>query len=115
MSHIHTDTKQTAAQGTITHMPSELIRHGQLHRSADVWAFGVVLWEMYSGGRAWLGLSYTQVMQVVGYEQRGPEWPADAPHELAVSALHLVSAVSTLPAVALVASSVARSMSPSGC
>ncbi|KAA6422720.1 MAG: mixed lineage kinase, partial [Trebouxia sp. A1-2] len=33
MSRIHTETKQTAAQGTITHMPPELIRHGRLHRA----------------------------------------------------------------------------------
>jgi len=52
-----------------------------------VWAFGILVWEMYSGRRAWLGLSYTQVMQAVGYEQRAPDWPADAPPELAVSAL----------------------------
>ena len=52
-----------------------------------MWAFGVLVWEMYSGRRAWLGLSYTQVMQAVGYEQRAPDWPADAPPELAVSAL----------------------------
>ena len=26
-------------------------------------------------------------MQAVGYEQRAPDWPADAPSELAVSAL----------------------------
>lgn len=85
MSRLHSDTKQTASQGTITHMPPELIRKGQLHRSADVWAFGVLLWEMYSGQRAWMGMSYTQIMQAVGYEQRSPDWPADAPAELAVS------------------------------
>ena len=56
-------------------------------RSADVWAFGVLLWEMYIGHRAWLSLSYTQVKQAIGHEQRGPEWPTDAPTELAVSAL----------------------------
>jgi len=52
-----------------------------------VWAFGILMWEMYSGRRAWLGLSYIQVMQAVGYEQRAPDWPADAPPELAGSAL----------------------------
>ncbi|DBA84846.1 TPA: hypothetical protein ACH3X1_005872 [Trebouxia sp. C0004] len=86
MSRIQEDSKQTAGQGTLTHMPPELIRHAQLHRSADVWAFGILLWEMYSGRRAWLGLSYKQVMQAVGYEQRAPDWPADAPPELAAAA-----------------------------
>lgn len=82
MSRIHTDVKHTVTQGTITHMPPELIRHGQLHVSADVWAFGVLLCEMFCGHRAWLGMSYTQVMQAVAYEQRGPEWPPEAPHQL---------------------------------
>jgi len=35
MSRIHTETKVTAAQGTITHMPPELIRHGRLHRLSE--------------------------------------------------------------------------------
>lgn len=85
MSRIQSDAKQTASQGTITHMPPELIRKGELHRSADVWSFGVLLWEMYSGQRVWQGLSYTQVMQAIGYEQRSPEWPHQAPPQLAVS------------------------------
>lgn len=82
LSRIYSDPKQTATQGTITHMPPELVRKGVTHKSADVWAFGVLLWEMYSGQRAWAGMSYTQVMQAVGYEQRGPEWPDQAPTAL---------------------------------
>ncbi|DBA75652.1 hypothetical protein WJX79_010067 [Trebouxia sp. C0005] len=82
LSRIYSDPKQTATQGTITHMPPELVRKGVMHKSADVWAFGVLLWEMYSGQRAWAGMSYTQVMQAVGYEQRGPEWPDQAPTAL---------------------------------
>ncbi len=69
-------------------MPPELVRKGVTHKSADVWAFGVLLWEMYSGQRAWAGMSYTQVMQAVGYEQRGPEWPEQAPTALKVSQGH---------------------------
>ena len=84
LSRIYSDPKQTATQGTITHMPPELVRKGVTHKSADVWAFGVLLWEMYSGQRAWAGMSYTQVMQAVGYEQRGPEWPDQAPNALKV-------------------------------
>ena len=88
LSRIYSDHKQTATQGTITHMPPELVRKGVTHKSADVWAFGVLLWEMYSGQRAWAGMSYTQVMQAVGYEQRGPEWPEQAPTALKVSQGH---------------------------
>ncbi len=92
LSRIYSDPKQTATQGTITHMPPELVRKGVTHKSADVWAFGVLLWEMYSGQRAWAGMSYTQVMQAVGYEQRGPEWPDQAPTSLKVSHRHQMTA-----------------------
>ena len=84
LSRIYSDPKATATQGTITHMPPELVRKGLMHKSADVWSFGVLLWEMYSGQRAWAGMSYTQVMQAVGYEQRGPEWAQTTPTALAV-------------------------------
>ena len=87
MSRIYSDPKQTATQGTITHMPPELVRKGLMHKSADVWAFGVLLWEMYAGQRAWAGMSYTQVMQAVGYEQTGPESPTTESASLGVGPL----------------------------
>ena len=91
MSRIQSDTKQTVSQGTITHMPPELIREGKMHQLADVWSYGVLLWEMYSGQRAWSGMSYTQLMQAIGYEKRGPLWPDDAPADLAVSSKAVIA------------------------
>ena len=38
------------------------VEGGWLHgQAADVYSFGVMLWEMYSGQRAWAALNYAQV------------------------------------------------------
>ena len=42
-------TVDTDTYGTVTHMPPELLMEGKLTKSADVYAFGVLLWEMYTG------------------------------------------------------------------
>ena len=85
MSRIHSDLQQACSQGTITHMPPELLCEGQMHRSTDVWSFGILLWEMYTGQRPWHGMSYKQLMQTIGRDKQSPQWPADAPANLAVS------------------------------
>ena len=43
------DSVDTDTYGTVTHMPPELLMEGKLTKSADVYAFGVLLWEMYTG------------------------------------------------------------------
>ena len=85
MSRIHSDLQQACSQGTITHMPPELLCEGQMHRSTDVWSFGVLLWEMYTGQRPWHDMSYKQLMQTIGQDKQSPQWPAGAPATLAVS------------------------------
>ncbi len=51
----------TGSYGTVTHMPPELLTTGRLSRSADTYAFGVLLWEMYTGQRPWAGMLQMQV------------------------------------------------------
>jgi serine/threonine protein kinase len=45
----------TASFGTCSHMAPELMTDGLLTRAADVWSFGVIAWEIYTGVRAYVG------------------------------------------------------------
>lgn len=42
-------------------MPPELLTTGRLSKSVDVYAFGVLLWEMCTGRRPWAGMMQMQV------------------------------------------------------
>lgn len=52
---------KTKSYGTISHTPPELLVDGMLSKSADVYAFGVILWEMYMGQRPFSGMSQAQI------------------------------------------------------
>jgi serine/threonine protein kinase len=36
-------------QGTLSHMAPEVLSHGHVGKPADVYAMGVLLWELYTG------------------------------------------------------------------
>lgn len=74
---------KTNSYGTVTHMPPELLRSGVLGPATDVYAFGVLLWEMYTGSRPWPGMSHGQVIQAVSVEHRKLFVPSDTPADLA--------------------------------
>ena len=46
---------ETRTYGTITHMAPEVLRSNQVSKAADVYSFGVILWELAAGCRAWVG------------------------------------------------------------
>ena len=52
---------ETKTTGTVTHMAPEVLAKGVVSKAADCFSFGVLLWEMASGQRAWAGLTHPQV------------------------------------------------------
>ncbi|KAG2489421.1 hypothetical protein HYH03_012059 [Edaphochlamys debaryana] len=55
----------TRSYGTITHMSPELLVDGLLTKSADVYSFGVIMWEMYTGQRPYGGLTHGQILHAI--------------------------------------------------
>jgi serine/threonine protein kinase len=56
------NTRATSVLGTVTHMSPEMLGEGKVNFKGDVYSFGVMLWEMYTGERAWAGLRQAQIM-----------------------------------------------------
>ncbi|KAL4452748.1 hypothetical protein ABPG75_008410 [Micractinium tetrahymenae] len=68
--------------GTMSHMPLELIEQEVLTPAADVFAFGVLCWEMLSGRRAWAGLTSMQILTARSTNKERLEVPAGCPRGL---------------------------------
>ena len=73
------DNVSTRTVGTISHMPRELIVEGVLSRAGDVYSFGIMLYEMYTGTRAWAGSSQAQVIFAITCKGASVDMPTDAP------------------------------------
>ena len=61
--------------GTVTHMPPEILASGSGPSAAgDAWAFGVLLWELAHGCRAWASMSHAQVVAAVAVRKTLLKW-----------------------------------------
>lgn len=56
---------QTRTYGTLTHMPPETLKSGIVSKAVDVYAMGVLLWQMYTSSRPWSGLTHSQIIMLV--------------------------------------------------
>ncbi|GBF87404.1 hypothetical protein Rsub_00115 [Raphidocelis subcapitata] len=72
----------THSMGTITHMPPEMFKTGRMSPAGDVYAFGVMVWEVITGRGAFHGLHYAEVIEQVAIRGARPPVPEAAPPEL---------------------------------
>ncbi|KAL6751696.1 hypothetical protein V8C86DRAFT_3029997 [Haematococcus lacustris] len=73
-------------QGTLSHMAPETLLHGHLGPPADVYAFGIMLWELMTAQRAYRGLPKTLIAHGIAHEELRPSFPPTAPATLAALA-----------------------------
>eukprot|EP00878_Enallax_costatus_P000800 GHUV01000924.1.p1 GENE.GHUV01000924.1~~GHUV01000924.1.p1 ORF type:complete len:786 (+),score=186.91 GHUV01000924.1:228-2585(+) len=69
--------------GTITHQPPELMRSGRLSKQADVYSFGVLMWEMVMASHPWHGKMMGEIMTAVMIEGKRLEFPPAVPQAYA--------------------------------
>ncbi|KAI8470186.1 MAG: hypothetical protein J3K34DRAFT_521543 [Monoraphidium minutum] len=75
-----TDTHASlVARGTPSHMSPELFLSGHVSKASDVYAFGVLLFEMMSGRRAYSGVPPPLLPHEVARQGLRPEWPSGMP------------------------------------
>ena len=76
---------ETKTYGTVTHMPPELLLEGKLSKSADVYAYGVLLFELFTADRPWSGLRHAEVLHKVAVQHERLQLPEDTPQQFLVS------------------------------
>ena len=64
----------------------QVLAKGVVSKAADCFSFGVLLWEMASGARAWAGLTHPQIMLAVALQRQALTLPPETPPPLAALA-----------------------------
>ncbi|GIL48660.1 hypothetical protein Vafri_5131, partial [Volvox africanus] len=76
----------TGTVGTVTHMCPVLLRTGKMRPSCDVFSFGIILWQLVTGGIPFAGMRYAEIVYKVAVADLRPEFPPYAPRRLVVMA-----------------------------
>ncbi|GIL75343.1 hypothetical protein Vretimale_8020 [Volvox reticuliferus] len=67
-----------ALDGTVPYLAPELINNCQRSKASDVWAYGVLLWQLVTGHRPYDGLMQFQIMAAVSSGEQLLSWPSEA-------------------------------------
>jgi tRNA A-37 threonylcarbamoyl transferase component Bud32 len=97
---------RTDTLGTVTCMPPEMLMEGSLKSSADIYSFGMILAELWSGKNPWGSANFAQIIFSVS-QGKTPEFPSDAPEALRTLAQQCLK---FLPSERPTASSVIKSL-----
>lgn len=73
--------KVTMSFGTVTHQPPELLQNGELSRQTDIYAFGIVMYELYTGEQPYKGQKHGDIIRRVSRENLRPSFPSGTPEE----------------------------------
>ncbi|KAG1674214.1 hypothetical protein FOA52_013834 [Chlamydomonas sp. UWO 241] len=71
--------KSCRPQGTPSHMAPELIVDGRQSKAADVYAFGIMMWEVYTRENAYQDVTSAMLPYRVAHEALRPVFPPHAP------------------------------------
>ncbi|KAG2491275.1 hypothetical protein HYH03_010282 [Edaphochlamys debaryana] len=66
-------------QGSLTHMAPEVMLHGHVSRAADVYAFGITMWEIFTSGHPYRGTPGALLGHQTSKEGRRPVFPLGTP------------------------------------
>ncbi len=73
VSQEHTITQEGSVMGTLGYMPPEQLEgSGEVDRRADVWAVGIVLYEMLAGAHPFFADTYVAAMHKILYREARP-------------------------------------------
>ena len=76
----------TQGVGTACWLSPEVINHAHFSKHSDVYAFGIILWEVFTRQDVYSGLSAAQIIAKVAHEGLRPVVPPDCPWESVMTA-----------------------------
>ncbi|GAX79342.1 hypothetical protein CEUSTIGMA_g6784.t1 [Chlamydomonas eustigma] len=75
-------------QGTLTHMSPEVMEKGIMGKAADVYSFGITLWELLTGLEPFREVNPVYLAYEICKNGRRPEWPPGTPKDYQDLACH---------------------------
>ncbi|GAX79176.1 hypothetical protein CEUSTIGMA_g6616.t1 [Chlamydomonas eustigma] len=68
-------------QGTLTHMAPEVLMQGHISKAGDVYAFGILMWELFAAADPYTDLPAALLGHAITQENRRPKFPPFAPRD----------------------------------